>query len=564
MEQYPHNMTWQKKFFLFPRVLNPRELVLFFALVLFGVAGIIGLVRSVSRQFSVPVPAFGGTLREGILGNPRFINPLLAQTDADRDLVMLTFAGLLRYDYQNNLVPALAEKYEISPDGLVYTVTLKEGLRWPDGEPLTSNDVLFTINLAKNPQLQSPRRASWEGVEIETINERVVRFTLKKPYTPFIENLALGILPNHTWQDVPLSQFSLAELNMQPMGAGPYVVKNIERDAQGSVIAITLRANKRFALGSPNIKTIKMLFYKTPAELLRDIGNNTVDTAGIDATAPIAPAELAALAQTTERVIYIIGLQRIVGAFFNQNSQKVLASPAIRKALIEAVDKNTITKEALGGFGIAIDGPLPPHIIAPQKDEIAASYNEEAARSTIQKSKDAVEFTLTVASSTPTLAKVTEMLTLMWERAGAKVEIRTFERDSLEQLVLGPRRYDVLLIGEELIGKNPDPFAFWHSSQRTHPGLNVALYTNSKVDAMLERVREERDAEKQQALYQSIHEEIKKDAPAVFLFSPSYLYLAPKQLQGITARAINSGPERFATAHQWYLETDYVWNILKK
>ena len=210
-----------------------------------------GLVRSISRQFSVPVPAFGGTLREGILGSPRFINPLLAQTDADRDLVMLAFAGLLRYDGEGNLIPALAEKYEISPDGLVYTVTLKEGLRWPDGKLITSRDVVFTISLVKNPQIQSPRRASWEGVEVEEINERVVKFALKKPYVPFVENLTLGILPNHKWQDIPLSQFSLADLNMEPQGAGPYEIRNVEHDAQGSITAITLRANKRFALGSP-------------------------------------------------------------------------------------------------------------------------------------------------------------------------------------------------------------------------------------------------------------------------------------------------------------------------
>src|SRR3989344_2032925 len=178
MEQYPHNMTWQKKFFLFPRVLNPRELVLFFALVLLGVAGIMGLVRSVSRQFSVPVPAFGGTLREGILGNPRFINPLLAQTDVDRDLVMLTFAGLLRYDSEGKIIPALAEKYEISPDGLVYTVTLKDGLRWSDDTRLTADDVIFTTRLINNPLLQSPLRAGWDKVEVEKIGDRTLQFRL--------------------------------------------------------------------------------------------------------------------------------------------------------------------------------------------------------------------------------------------------------------------------------------------------------------------------------------------------------------------------------------------------
>ena len=169
-----------------------------------------------------------------------------------------------------------------------------------------------------------------------------------------------------------------------------------------------------------------------------------------------------------------------------------------------------------------------------------------------------------MASSTPTLAKVTEMLTLMWERAGAKVEIRTFERDSLEQLVLGPRRYDVLLIGEELIGKNPDPFAFWHSSQRTHPGYNIALYANSRVDKMLEEVRATQDAKNKEKLYNDIHREIRRDLPAIFLFSPYYIYVTPQNLGGADTKNINTGSDRFSEIHKWYLKRNYVWKIFLK
>jgi len=563
LEQPSHNMPWQKKLFLLPRAISPRELVLLLLLALIGIVSILGIIRGISRQFSVPVPAFGGTLREGMLGNPRFINPLLAQTDVDKDLVTLIFIGLLRYDGEGNLIPALAETYEVSSDGLIYTVTLKEGLRWSDGIPITSKDVTFTIDRAKNPQLQSPRRASWEGVVVEEVDERIIRFALKKPYVPFIENLVLGILPYHIWQDIPLSQFALSEFNIQPVGSGPYIVRRVERDTQGSVIAMTLRANINFVLGSPYIKTVKALFYQTPEEILRDIGNSTIDTVGIDATAPITPTELSALVDDN-RIIYTVGLQRIIGVFFNQNSQKTLASPTTRKALAQAIDKNAIIQEVLRGFGTAIDGPLPPRIIVPDANEIAQSYNPEAAQSTIQKSKDPVALTLTVARNTTTLAKIAEMLKTMWEKAGVTVEIRTFERSDLEQLVLGPRRYDAFLIGEELIGNNPDPFAFWHSSQRAHPGLNVALYANSEADTLLEQVRAEHNPEKQKALYQSIHKIIKQDYPAVFLFSPSYLYLAPKYLNGVSLRTINSGSERFATIHQWYLKTDYVWSIFKK
>lgn len=562
MEQHSENMAWQKKLFLLPRALSPKELALFLLFVLIGIVSILGIIQSISKKFSVSVPASGGTLREGIFGSPRFINPLLAQTDADRDLVMLTFAGLLRYDEEGDLIPALAEKYEISSDGLSYAVTLKEKLRWPDGEPITSRDVAFTINLVKNPRLQSPRRASWEGVEVEEVDEHAIRFVLKKPYAPFKENLTLGILPAHIWKTIPLEQFALAEFNIQPVGAGPYVVRRIERDAQGSVSAIALRANKNFALDFPFIKTIETRFYQKPEDLLRDMGNNIFDAVGIDTTS-LPPAEFLTLAGDT-KTLYAFDLQRIVGVFFNQNSQKIFTSLSIRKALLQAIDKNAIIREAVKGFGAAIDGPLPPRIIVPDNNEIAQLYNLETAQAALQKSKDPIAFTLTVTSSAPTLARVAEMLKAMWERVGARVDIRTFERSDLEQRVLGPRQYEAFLIGEEVAGNTPDPFAFWHSSQREHPGLNVALYANSNVDTLLEQVRTESNPEKQKILYQSIHEEIKNDYPAVFLFSPSYIYLAPKELRGVSPRTINNSSERFAQVHQWYLKTDYVWGIFKK
>jgi len=532
-------------------MLSPRELVLFLGLFAIGTVSFLGILGEISKLFSSPVPAYGGMLKEGIIGNPKFANPILAQTDADRDIVALTFVGLMRHDKNGELANALAEKVDISDDGLTYKVTLRNAA-WPDGTQITSNDVAFTMRMAKNPQIQSPRRANWEGVEVEKTDEQTVQFRLKKPYAQFAENLTMGILPEHLWKNIPLSQFSIADMNINPVGAGPYLVERVEKTSQGFVTTMTLKANKNFALGRPNIKKIKLYFYQNTDEVLKALKARIIDATGFLSANNVKSSNKRGLS------VNVIRLRRIIAIFFNQNSNKILSSAKIRAALDASLDKQSIVNDVLGGYGSVIAGPIPDSNQKPEPPD----YN--FAKNTISKSKDNVEFIITTANTTPSLTATAEKLKAMWEAVGAKIDIKTFGRDDLEQAVIGPRQYDAFLIGIETIGKNPDLFAFWHSSQRTHPGLNIALYANSKVDSLLEKARTERDGAKQQEIYSSIENEIQKDIPAIFLYSPSYLYVAANKLKGIAVNTINTASERFETVNEWYLEEDYVWKIFHK
>jgi len=526
------------------------QIITLIVLVLIALISFLGLLSEIAKKYGLERPAFGGTLREGIIENPRFINPLFTQTDADRDLTSLVFTGLLRSDEEGNPAPGLAEKYEVTPDGLTYEVTLKNNLYWSDGRPLTSEDVLFTISLVKNPIAQSQRRANWEGVEIEKIDERTVKFHLRKAYSPFLENLTLGILPKHLWENISPSQISFAELNLNPVGAGPYKVNSVRRDSQGSVSSITLKSNKYYALGEPFISTIRLDFFPDEERALRSLQNGSIDSLG--AVSPKNIGKLANLDLQTKQM----GLKRIIAVFLNQSSQKNLASAEVRKALNLALDKKKIVKNVLAGYGKIINGPFP-------KETADTEYDPETAQKIVTKQKSEIKFTLTTINI-PELVEIADLIKKMWEGAGFKIEIKTFPKNELEENVIGPRKYDAFLYGEEVIGRIPDPFAFWHSSQRFHPGYNIALYTNAKVDKALENVRIAQSEEEREKLYMEIETEIKKDMPAVFLYSPSYIYMMPKELLGMDAGTINTGADRFAQVHKWYLTKSYVWKIFLK
>ena len=244
------------------------EKLLFFALSVTFLISFLILAWKASNLYMVDVPAYGGTLTEGIVGTPRFINPVLASSDADRDMTVLVYSGLMRANNNGRLINDMAEKYEISEDGLIYTFTLKPDLVWQDGEPVTAEDIIFTIEKTKDPSMKSSKRGGWEGVSVEKIDDKTVKFSLKKPYAPFIENTTIGILPRHIWGAMSSDQIASSDLNTKPIGSGPYIISEIKRNSLRIISSYELISNKNFALGRPNIKKIIMQFYSSEREIL--------------------------------------------------------------------------------------------------------------------------------------------------------------------------------------------------------------------------------------------------------------------------------------------------------
>lgn len=550
------------------------EKLVFFALSILFLVSFLIIIWKTNSIYMKTVPAYGGSLTEGIIGTPRFINPVLASSDADRDMTALVYSGLMRPDNNGRLINDLAEKYEISEDGLVYAFTLKPNLVWQDGKPITAEDIIFTIEKIKDPAMKSPKRGGWEGVSAEKIDDRTIKFSLKKQYVPFIENTTIGILPRHIWETMSSDQIASSEINIRPIGSGPYKINSIKRNSVGIISSYELIANKNFALGRPNIKKIIMKFYSSEKEII-----SAYQSGEIEAVNAINPKELEKI--KTNNNIQSPYLPRIFGLFLNQNNAKVLTKKEIRQALDISVDRKKIIDSILKGFGAELFGPLPHTASNPlQKNESDQKFSEKAkelldkngwkinpADSIMEKKigKETLKFSFSISTSdSPELKETANMLKEMWEKIGAKVDVKIYESGDLSQNIIRPRKYDSLLFGE-VAGRVPDPFAFWHSSQRNDPGLNVALYANIKADKILEEARTTENEAARIEKYKEFQGEIEKDIPAIFLFSPKFIYVTPKKLQGpekITNLTISS--ERFSMIHQWYKATDKVWKIFAK
>jgi peptide/nickel transport system substrate-binding protein len=544
------------------------------------------LLIKLNDSFMVEIPTVGGTVSEGIVGSPRFINPILALNDADRDLTELIYSGLLKATSDGRLSTDLASDYNISDDGLVYTFNIKENAKFQDGANVTADDVVFTIKKIQDPAVKSPKRASFDGVLAEKTGDKQIKFTLKKPYSPFLENTTIGILPKHLWKDATSDEFPFSQLNIEPIGSGPYKIAEIKRDSSGLPTSYLLNPFEEYTLGEPYVKNLILKFYTNSKNLID--GYNKGE---IDAISAISPSDGIALKEKGVR-LEKTPLPRIFGLFFNQNEKPIFAEKAVRQALNISVDKNIILKEIFGGYGTIIDGPIPVKLAPEKKSDFASLENfsattspriDEAKKllkksgwtenkttgmmekiSTKDKKTIVTEFAFSISTVNTTELKNTAlMLKEMWKKIGANVDVKIFEAGDLNQNVIRARKYDTLLFGE-IIGRDLDLYAFWHSSQRNDPGLNIASYTNSKADKILEEIRAISNYDKRAEKLSAFETEIKNDTPAVFLYSPDFLYVVPKQVKGFNMNYITIPSERFLNIQNWYINTEKVWKIFAK
>jgi len=556
--------AWRSSFgrlFAYVQTLSPGDKliagVLGACVALFALWGL----YAIERTFLVEVPSYGGTLTEGALGAPRFVNPLLALSDTDRDLVALTYAGLMGRSAEGTLVPVLAESYKISEDGKTYTFTLREDLEFSDGSPITAEDVVFTVRKAQDPGLKSPRLADWAGVAVESLDSRTVEFTLARAYGFFLEDVTLGILPSHVWRDISNEEFPFSPYMARPIGAGPYKVENVDRDKDGVIERYDLEAYDGYATGRAYLDEIRMVFFAKNEDLARALEGGRVESAyGI-------PQEGALRAPYS----------RIFGVFFNQNQNPLFTRLEVRRALSVATDRESIAESVLGGYATPVWGPVPPGSGIPSAPpaQIEADRIAEAARileasgwsydgeSRIWKhEEEELELSITVKTSNVTeLKAISERLRIDWEKLGVPVSIEFYEPGDLAVSVIRPRRYEALLFGM-VVGRDQDLFAFWHSSERNDPGLNIAMYTNSAVDDLLVGIREEADAEGVTEDLEKVDTLIKEDFPAVFTHAPDFLYAIPESLKGVSIAQVASPSDRFQGVSEWYRRTEAVWPFL--
>ncbi len=425
------------------------------------------------------------------------------------------------------------------------------------------------MQAAKNPDIKSPRRANWEGVEVVATDPKTVVFTLRAPYALFLENTTMGILPKRLWEGVNAEEFPFTDLNTSPIGSGLYRVESVKKNSSGVPVSYTLAASQTADV-RPYISRMLFTFYPNDEALERAYAAREIGAAH-----SIVPGDTGNNSVIEEAVF-----ARIFGVFFNQNQQEIFANEVVRRALDQALDKRALIATVVNGYGSPLSGPLPPESVSSAETD-TVSAEEKIARAasllegdgwkrgedgvyekTINKETRRLAFSLATANA-PELKASAELVAATWRSLGAEVSLQFFEQNDLTLEVLRPRTYDALLFGL-VVGRELDLFAFWHSSQRNDPGLNIALYANITTDKLLEEARNELSSEARRESARKAAEEIASETAAVFLYAPHFTYVHGPELRGVAVGTVATPADRFAGVESWYVQTERVWNIFAR
>lgn len=547
-----------------------KERVWFGAFIIIFLFSISFLIGNFYRSRTEIIPVFGGTYVEGLADSPHNLNPVLSTNDADRDVSQLIFSSLLKYNGNGELTSDLVSDYEVSKDGKTYTLKLKNGISWHDGEPFTSEDVVFTINSVQNPEYASPLRTSWQGVKAEAPDKNTVVLTLKTPYGTFVENWTqIGILPKHIWKNVLPQNFPLAEFNLKPIGTGPYKFIKLQKDSLGKIISVNLSANKNYFESGPLIENIILRFYLSEEETVSAFNRKEID--GL-------------LLQTAQNKSQVRGLDsahffslassRVYGLFFNTD-HKLLGAEYIRKALNHAINREEILSKLLQNEGKIAVGPIPPSLPGSSPDITGYSYEPLKTVEILEKNKwikndkgfyekklgkdkEATPLKFSIIT-TKSIQLVATMIRDQLRNAGIESELKIVSLGELQQNYLKTKGYEAILIGESYTNE-ADPYVFWHGAAIKDPGgLNLSLYNSRVVNKVLEDMRQISDAVKRAAKLEEFQKLVLKDAPAAFLYSPNYIYVVKNDIKNINLSRINIPSSRYSEINEWSVETERAW-----
>ncbi|MEK9181231.1 MAG: peptide ABC transporter substrate-binding protein [Patescibacteria group bacterium] len=512
-------------------------------------------------------PDFGGKYVEGLVGQPRFINPVLAPANSvDMDLSRVVYSGVLKFDADQKLAPDLAEGLpELSADQKQYTVHLRREVFWHDGQKFSADDVIFTIQLISDPAFGSPLRLNWNKVEVQKIDDYTFIATLKEPYAAFPVNLTLGVLPKHIWEGTDAGNFALSKFNLQPIGTGPFKIKGLSKTEEG-VRSIALEAFNNYHLGRPFLDDLEFKFFSSYDDLISAYHSRAVMGLGY------IPFDKKIYVEKSSNISqHLLNLPQYQALFFNTNKSPVLRDKNVRAALAESLNRQAIIDEVYLTAAQAAYGPIPEgylgHNTAVEKihpydlehakkllDE--AGFKTQEGSSVLKKGDVSLEFTI-VTNNFLLNEKTAEFLKKQWEAIGFKVNLQILTIGELEQNVLRPREYEALLFSEN-IGGDPDPLPFWHSTQRGEAGLNLAMFNNKEADTLLTEGRSNADSQYREKRYQRFEEILANELPAIFLVNPRYVYGVSSKVGGIELNNIVSQSERFLDIHKWFVKTKRV------
>ncbi len=554
---------------------NARLEIITWLVIVFGIIFLSGIQLSViQNNFMQETSIDSGTYVEGTVGTIKTLNPLYASNESELALSRIMFSSLFKMDSTGHLNTDLVKKYSISEDGKTYTLELKKNIKWHDGETLKANDVVFTFNLMQNQEARTVLGSNWKNInkiKVQSLGDEIVKFELPLKFTNFINSLTFPIVPEHILADVKKSQLRENNFSSQPIGTGAFKFNKKQQIGEGissktgddQGYSVTMVSNNDYYEGKPKLDSFRIQAYPTKEELLKAINNNDVNAAG-----GLNPQNIKEL---TNKSLDVVEKPLSYGVYsiFNTVASQDLKEIKFRRALQFATNTDELRKSL--GMKTALYSPFIAGQI-PEDSIKKPEYDVDKAKKLLEeleyKEKDgslykgdrkvSIEM---VATTDDQMDLVADILAKEWKSLGIDVKVNKYSLSDPSQnfvgSVLQTRAYDVIVYKYAIT--DPDVFAYWHSSQGTGVGMNLAGYTSAVANDFLTSSRTAKTSDVKLRRYIGFAKQWQQDVPAIGLYQDQLEYVKTKNSSAFSGDTkLNEITDRFNDVYKWRIEKGLV------
>lgn len=527
-----------------------RFVALWISLLSVIVIGMFVQSMGLGRAFTEEAPSDGGLWRDGMIGQIENLNPIFASSDVDKAAGTVLFDSLLKFE-NNRLSLSLAKSLDTSEDGLTKTIKLRDGVRWHDGKPLTSKDVVYTIKTVQDPVTGSPLSSGLRGIKVSAPDDSTVKIKLPAVFASFDYALTIPILPSHLLSSVSNDQLRSDEFNSNPIGSGPFVFHSSNERAGTQTIDFT--RNKDYFAGKTYLKALSIIGYEDASELKKSFESKYL-------TSAVLPTPDLVEKSDNESVKFEnIPLDKIAYVFL-KNSSSIFSDKAVRQAFALGTNQEQVVRVSNSG-GIALRTPLLPGQIGYSADEKFKTNVDQASKiltksgwklksdNTRYKKGKPLAFDLVINNS-ETYRKTAQELARQWRSLGANVRVKEVDTKQFQKMVLNPHNFDALLYSLS-VGPDSDEYVFWHSSQAEPGKLNFAEYRSMYIDNLLDGGRTKLDSQLRSKKYQAFSRQFINDVPAITLYRLTYSMAYHEPVSGLSMGPQPDINNRYSTILDW-------------
>ncbi len=513
-----------------------------------------------------PEPTGGGVYREGIVGQMMRFNPLLAAFNTpDQTVTSLLFNGMIQFDPTGLPQPDLSTSWGISRNGEVYNILLRQDAFWHDGEPVTSEDVLFTVELLQNEDfpVQEDLREFWREIEVEALDDYNLQFRLPEPYAPFLDYLTFGVLPAHLLADLSTSEIINGTFNLLPVGTGPFKFRELITEGD-QITGVVLEKNPDFYGETAFFDQVEFVYFPDEESIWEAYQAGEIQGIG-----EIPPALLPEALQDPNLNLYTSRLPQMSIVFLNLDNPQVayFQDVEMRKALIRGINRQFLVDRLNQGQAIIASGPVFPKTWAYNDALPPYTYDPDQAVETIRdlgftipadggnvrenEEGDQLSFTL-IHPDDPQHTQVARSIQENWSALGMEVRLEALSYQELIEERLEPREYEAALVDLNFTGSpDPDPYPFWHQAE-TSGGQNYSMWNDRRTSEYLEQARIVEDILERQRLYRNFQVRFHDQLPALPLYYPVYNYGVSADVKGVRIGPIFEPADRLRTIAEWY------------